>query len=404
MSSLVFSLAVRNLKLNKFRTALSMIGIVIGVFTICALGMVGAGLQANINDTISANANSLQISSIEEKYVDGNKVTGISDKDVKDIENAVASVSTEYTIATANMGNKRVTANGDSTYAIVIGMSEDGMIASLKDHLDEGTLPTSSGGVVVLREYADKHGLHVNSRISTTNTKGEKVTLRITGIMESTQMTKMMAMSRDLCMLFGSLDLYRNLLGNNYGLYTYCMVIVKDPYILTPMANAVERKMNGKVYKDEDNKVTITNSYETVESLNDVLDMIGVFRTALSSISLVVAAVAIVNVMLMSVKERTREIGILRSIGTKKRQVLQMFIYEAGMIGFIGATAGVILSVISVPFVLNLMGCLKVITNISVLIYIPIGIFIGILVCVGAGLYPAFHAANLNPVEAMATD
>ncbi|HJJ55043.1 MAG TPA: ABC transporter permease [Methanocorpusculum sp.] len=404
MSSLVFSLAVRNLKLNKFRTALSMIGIIIGVFTICALGMVGAGLQENINDTIASTANSLQISSIEEKYVDGNKVTGLSDKDVKEIESAVASVSTEYTIATANMGNKRVTANGDSAYAIVIGMDEEGMMASLNGHLEEGSIPTSNGGVVILKEYADKHGLHVNSRISTTNIKGEKITLRVTGIMESTQMTKLMANSRDLCMLFGSHELYRNLLGNNYGLYSYCMVVVNDPYILTPMENAVERKMNGKSFKDGDDRVTISNSYDNVESLNEILDMIGVFRTALSSISLIVAAVAIVNVMLMSVKERTREIGILRSIGTKKRQILQMFIYEAGMIGFIGALIGVILSVISVPIVLNLMGCLEVMGTISVLVYIPMGIFIGILVCVFAGLYPAFHAANLNPVEAMATD
>ena len=183
------------------------------------------------------------------------------------------------------------------------------------------------------------------------------------------------------------------------------MVVVDDPYILTPMENAVERKMNGKAYKDSDDKVTITNSYDTVESLNDVLDMIAVFRTALSAISLIVAAVAIVNVMLMSVKERTREIGILRSIGTLKSQILQMFIYEAGLIGFIGAAVGVILSCIAGPIVLYLMtDSLELMLAPSVFIYIPMGILIGVAVCVLAGLYPALHAANLNPVEAMATD
>lgn len=405
-SPMVFSLALRNLKLNKFRTILSMIGIVIGVFTICALGMVGAGLQENINDTIAESANSLQISSIEEKYTpDGRVVKGLSDKDVNDIELAIKSVSTDYTIAKANMGYKNVKTGNDGAYAIVIGIADEGLEKSMKDHLEAGNIPNSPGGVIILSEYAEKHNLHVNSRISTTNHLGEKTTLRVTGIMESTQMTKMMAMSQDLCMIFGTMDLYHNLLGTNDGLYSYCMVVVDDPYILTPMENAVERKMNGKAYKDSDDKVTITNSYDTVESLNDVLDMIAVFRTALSAISLIVAAVAIVNVMLMSVKERTREIGILRSIGTLKSQILQMFIYEAGLIGFIGAAVGVILSCIAGPIVLYLMtDSLDLMLAPSVFIYISMGILIGVAVCVLAGLYPALHAANLNPVEAMATD
>lgn len=404
MTSLVLSLAVRNLRLNKFRTALSMIGIVIGVFTICALGMVGAGLQVNINHTIADSANTLQISSIEEKIIDGRVVKGLSDKDVNDIESAVASVSPDYTIAKVNTGYKHIKAVGDGTYAYVMGVEESGLKKMFETHLAEGKIPSNDGGVIILNEYAEKHGLHVNSHISTTNTKGEKITLRVTGIAVSTQMTRLLSMAQDLCVIFGTLGLYEKILGTNDGLYTSCTVIVDDPYILTPMENAVERKMNGKSYKDEDNKVTITNSFKNVESLQDILDMIGVVRTALSAISLVVAAVAIVNVMLMSVKERTREIGILRSIGTKRRQVLQMFLYEAGIIGFIGALIGVVIATAACPFVFTMMNCIEVMGSLPVLVFIPIGLFIGIFVCILAGLYPAFHAANLNPVEAMATD
>ena len=75
---------------------------------IYALGMVGAGLQENINDTIADNANSLMISSIEEKHIDGNVVRGLSEKDINDIESAVKSVSSNYTIAKANSGYKKV--------------------------------------------------------------------------------------------------------------------------------------------------------------------------------------------------------------------------------------------------------------------------------------------------------
>jgi putative ABC transport system permease protein len=109
--------------------------------------------------------------------------------------------------------------------------------------------------------------------------------------------------------------------------------------------------------------------------------------------------------MLMSVKERTREVGILRSIGTFKNQILQMFLYEAGLIGLIGAIIGTILALIASPILLIAMnGSAEAMLSPSVLAYIPIGILTGLIVCLISGLYPAWKAANLNPVEAMATD
>lgn len=404
-SPMVFSLALRNLKLNKFRTALSMIGIVIGVFAICGLGMVGSAFTVEINNMIADSANTLTLSSIEEKNIDGRIVNGFSDADVSKIETAVKGVTTDYEVIKANMGTKFVTVGSDTSYAMVIGENPDGLESYMEGHLEDGSIPKSSGGVIVLSEYAEKHNLHVNSRLSATNVNGEKVTLRVTGIMESTAMTEMISQMQDICMLFGTLDMYKSLLGTNDNLYSSIIVKVSDPLILTPLENAIDREMNGKSYKDSDDTVSIRNSYDSIESMNDILDMTAIFRTAISSISLLVAAVAIVNVMLMSVKERTREIGILRSIGTKRIQILQMFLYEAGVIGFLGAAVGIILSCIVVPpILLALMDSVTAMLDPSVFLYIPGGILIGVGVCVLAGLYPAMHAANLNPVEAMATD
>ena len=404
-SPVIFSLAIRNLKLNKTRTLLSMVGIIIGVLAICGMGMVGAGFSENINEMISDDANMLMLTSIEEKNIDGRVVHGFNDNDVSDIEAAVQTVTSSYIIIEANAGTKYVTVDRDGTVAMLGGMSEEGLEAVLEKELKEGTLPRSAGGVVVLEDYAEKHNLHVNSRISTTDAYGDKVTLRVTGIMESNPMTENMAAQRDMCFLFGTLELYENLLGTNDDLYTQVAVKVDDALLLNPLEEAVERGMNGKAYKDSDDTVSITNTYDMVDSLNEVLDLTNLFTLIISGISLLVASIAIVNVMMMSVKERTKEIGILRSIGTRRKQILQMFIYEAGVIGLVGAGIGVVLSCAAVPILMIIMmDTAKYMLAPSVLAYIPLGILIGVSVCLAAGLYPAMKAARLNPVEAMAND
>lgn len=126
-SPVIFSLAVRNLKLNKTRTMLSMIGIIIGVLAICGMGMVGAGFSENVNEMISDDANMLMLTSIEEKNVDGRIVHGFNDNDVSDIEAAVQTVTSDYTIIKANSGTKYVTVDRDGTIAMLGGMSDEGL-------------------------------------------------------------------------------------------------------------------------------------------------------------------------------------------------------------------------------------------------------------------------------------
>jgi putative ABC transport system permease protein len=123
---------------------------------------------------------------------------------------------------------------------------------------------------------------------------------------------------------------------------------------------------------------------------------------SIAGISLLVAAVSIFNVMLMSVTERIHEIGILRSIGTQKNEILRMFIYEAAILGFVGAAIGAIFSLgIGYLVVLAMVGSTRYFFAWGSLSYIPTAMAVGMVVCLFSGVYPAWKASNLDPIEAL---
>ena len=400
-SPMVLSLAIRNLKLNKFRTILSMIGIVIGVFAICAMGMVSASFTEEMNSMISDEADTLTIMPIGEKVIDGVTTTGFSDKDLRNIESAVKSVSNEYDFIPMYSSTKYVYIGKDTTMATFSGMETNDINTLVT--LTEGTLPRGASNVIVGETFAEDNDLRIGSRITMLSSTGEETTCRVVGIMKNTGIMTL-GFATDNAIV-GSIECYTSIVGSNHNLYDEVIVRAYDSTQLDAMDDAIEKKMNGKADKDSDNTVSIINSYEIMELFDDIMSMASIFTTIISGISLLVAAVAIVNVMLMSVKERTREVGILRSIGTFKNQILQMFLYEAGLIGLIGAIIGTILALIASPILLIAMnGSAEAMLSPSVLAYIPIGILTGLIVCLISGLYPAWKAANLNPVEAMATD
>ncbi|HJJ96310.1 MAG TPA: FtsX-like permease family protein [Methanocorpusculum sp.] len=268
--------------------------------------------------------------------------------------------------------------------------------------VEEGKIPTGNNGVLIGRQLADDYSLSVGSRIEIPQRNSSTISVRVVGIMENSgSMT--FTFSTDNAII-GTTDWYERFHETN-GLYSSAMITVDNLDDLDPVITAIEAKMNGRTDRTTDDTVMISDARQFVESMQESIGMISVFIMALGGISLVVAAVSIFNVMLMSVNERIREIGILRSIGTLRYQILQMFLYEAAIIGFIGAVIGGVLSLIAAAVVISLMlGNISLILSPSVLLYVPYGILIGVIVCLLSGLYPAWKAANLNPVDALASD
>jgi putative ABC transport system permease protein len=166
-------------------------------------------------------------------------------------------------------------------------------------------------------------------------------------------------------------------------------------------SSEVQTGINDMMNRREET-VRVQDSSRMITSISSTLSTMTNFATLIASISLLVAAVSIFNIMMMSVTERIREIGVLRSIGTQKKEILIMFMYEATLIGLLGAGIGMVLSlVMGYVFIQIMVGSTKYFFTYDSLIHLPYAMLVGLVICIISGIYPAWRGANKDPIEAL---
>ncbi len=153
------------------------------------------------------------------------------------------------------------------------------------------------------------------------------------------------------------------------------------------------------IFKNED-LYHVTFMSELLDSLDSMIAMMSVMLGGIAGISLLVAGVGVMNIMLVSVTERTREIGIRKSLGAKKRTILQQFVIEAAVTSSLGGLIGIALGVVLTGVIGNLMGMTAVPTPGSIVISFSVSVGIGLLF----GYMPAKRAAALNPIDALRSE
>lgn len=177
--------------------------------------------------------------------------------------------------------------------------------------------------------------------------------------------------------------------------YTFTSYDINDTDACTA---ALEEFLYSKMKNDDLYSVTAMSSL--MDTLNDQIAMMSMMLGGIAGISLLVAGVGVMNIMLVSVTERTREIGIRKALGAKKRVILQQFVIEAAVTSTIGGLAGILLGSLASVGIGMLMGIDAPPTVSAVLVSFSVSVGIGLVF----GYMPASRAAGLNPIDALRSE
>ena len=393
---IIFQISVRSIRLHFLRSVLAALGIVIGVVAISSMGMMGANMTLSVTEQLSAMANVLVVKADTGGGggYGGSSSSGnddfITKSQLGDLERSAGKYGSVYPLY---QESNTIKVGDNKGRATIYGLRDEDMATVLT--VDEGALPKTASAVVVGPSFAERHDLTIGSRITigdeTTNESVQKV--RVVGILKERGMS--MDINTDNAIIMPEKS-FVGMFGGE-GEYKQVNVILNDIKDADAAKEAILDQLNRK-----EDEVTIQDSSRMMDSITSTVSTLTTFVMAIAGISLLVAATSIFNVMMMSVTERIREIGILRSIGTQKGEVLRMFMYEAVILGLVGAGIGAVMSIIlGYLVVLAMVGTTKYFFMYQSLIYVPMAMTIGIVICVFSGVYPAWRAANLDPIEAL---
>ncbi|BDE88550.1 Macrolide export ATP-binding/permease protein MacB [uncultured Flavonifractor sp.] len=388
------SLAVKNIVSSKTRTLLTMLGIIIGVAAVIVIVGLGNGLEGYVSDSFSSmGTNTLTVMVLSR----GSTRT----MEVEDVYGIVAENSQYLDLCspTASLSGS-VKVGADTTSSSVTGVSEDyfsiqGYEVSRGRGLQYSDIATRTK-VCVVGAYLDQAYFGGNAVGQTLRVGGQSLT--IVGVLEQ-QADELEEGGADDCLF-----LPYSTASRISGRVSSYVVTVPDEDFLSESKAALEDALYE--FFESDDFYTVTSMSEMLETMTSMINLLVLVLAGIAAISLVVGGIGIMNIMLVSVTERTREIGIRKSLGAKERYIMQQFVIEAACTSALGGIIGILigygLSAAATRVVTSLMEATLTVSPSAGAVALAFGISVGIGILFG--YLPAKKAAALNPIDALHYD
>jgi putative ABC transport system permease protein len=386
-------MSLDSLKERKFRFALNLIGILIGCTAVTGLVSITQGLSNDINTQLEVFGPQ-NIMVIPGQIQQGRGIVG-STLNWRDLE--IISKVEDVSVATPIIANKIVSFNvrGRPFLAEMFGVTNEYFEINKQSEVEDGRqlLRTDTSAVVIGANIAqpldeDESILGVGDRLKVkakVNGIEKELALRVVGVYGRTGGSFGADLDNSLGIPLRTAQQFWEIGGE----FDYFMVQAETLEVVSDVAERIEDKLG--------ESVTVISFESAQELVGDVLGTIEAVLGGIAAISLIVAGVGIINTMTVSVMERTREIGVLKAIGAKSRDVLFMFISEAIVTGLVGGVTGALFGVFLANIVGNYIN-LPPDPSLSLMIFV---VGFAVATSVISGLYPAWRASNLHPVEAL---
>ncbi len=404
--SQIFAVSLHSLRSNKLRTFLTILGIVVGIFSIIVIMTVITMLQSSIENGVAfLSKNTFQINKFPAIHSGGpgswEKYRNRKDITIEDFERLRGLLkSAKYIGAEQNAHGKVI----KSTFAktnpniSVIGVTIEAYMThnvTIMDgrNLTELDVDHSTYTCLLGNSVTEKIFPNVNPIGQFVRVDGFPI--QVVGTLEP--QPALFGQNMDSYIII-PITTYASMYGrNNRSVSISIMSNSKDDYNNTIESAIGYFRTIRKVPPGADNDFDIFSNESIMGQINDITGGVKIGAIAVSVIALLAAGVGIMNIMLVSVTERTREIGVRKAVGAKKINILLQFLMEAIVLCIIGGIIGIFLGVL----VGNIAGSFLNAQTAIPVDWILIGLTLCIIVGVVFGTYPAYKASNLDPIEAL---
>ncbi len=344
----LYNLAFNNIRRKKLRSALTMLGIIIGAATLVVLLGITAGATAVVKDE--------------------------TDQYMYDVVISPASGTGSYLMDSQTVSKIRSTSNlfdFREFTAFRENINGNEMYFEGVNDWKQVKLKNGTQGVVITQDVADKLGYGMGSKI-----KVKDQELTVTGI------------------------------SNEQALYVYIDQNTAKQ-LVDDKVSAIYAQTNGDPetvvdeIEEQISGVSVETKSEKVAEVQEMTDQALLFMGFIAGIALLVGIISVINTMLISVMERTRELGILKAIGFTNREIRGSILFESGFLGLSGGVIGVVLGIVGIVVIANVLRFTDYLPEMMPL-WLILGVIVGAtLLSVLAGFYPAMRASKLNVVEAL---
>lgn len=392
----LFKIAVKSIRSNKIRSLLTMLGLIIGISSVVTILSVGDGTTNSISSSLGAlGGNNISISeSADETILPGDRITIEDAEQLKtafpEMIKAAVPISSEMAFVRADLEDTKTVVNGSNSDTKAI---EDLTLASGR-FIDETDL-LSRKKVIVIDSEIEKDLFEQQSAIGKSmalDSGPQTVTYTIVGVYEKEE-SSLGAMSRNVYIPYTTLDQVFNLKGRIQGIKINLATSDQVSYDASRVINYLERRH----HNEGTEKYEYFSMEAMVDTISETLGLLTTFVSAVAGISLVVGGIGVMNIMLVSVTERTREIGIRKALGAKPKDIMLQFLVEAVIICLIGGLIGVAFGYVLTEVAGILFNIDMTLSWFSVVLSTCFSTAMGVIF----GVYPASKASKLDPIEAL---